>query len=542
MASVTKAHFHRAALEIGGSGENDTLPYDIDARFVKENADELSELCFYLFKKLDSQQRGQIAAFINGLSISSERLLAPTGSHGFRITTKIHPFWNLYLNGLALFIAETHEPLRSAKAHSYRLISDESTFFDRERSWRAYKEAALADPAFSVENAVIVQTDISSFYEHIYHHRLENSIDAICGENTSFSVQVDRIVNQLSSGRSFGLPVGSQASRIFAEVMISPIDSALTDQGVAWHRYVDDYTLICKNQQDAYRSLSILSHVLADFGLNLNRSKTTIMSAAHYRDYVAAQLGTGDDAASVLREVDLHFDPYSDQALKDYETLRDTFKNLDIQFLLDLEKEKSSPDNFVVAQISRSLKFQDVKTAEQLCETLLSPTNLDAFRASWSKILRGIYAVRSLAEFSAIYSNVDKLLDELPSQVPHLLLPETNLLHYLRVIRFVKSEIRGRFVREVYSTSHSQAVRRACIDCWRYWSDRAAFQDLRNRWSSLNPDEQRMLWIAFSKFGEEGGFARKQLEKTIDRTWYLGFESTPAKGFGAIFKKWAEDA
>ena len=134
--------------------------------------------------------------------------------------------------------------------------------------------------------------------------------------------------------------------------MMTPIDRSLSDAAIVWHRYVDDFTLICDSQHEAYKALSVLSHSLADYGLSLNRSKTTILSAKHYNDYIAAQLGHGDDTTLALRELDLHFDPYSDSAQGEYEQLKKSFEQIDIQFLLDLEKEKSEPDNFVLAQIS----------------------------------------------------------------------------------------------------------------------------------------------------------------------------------------------
>jgi hypothetical protein len=140
--NVTRDHFLRAACEIGQSGENDTLPYDIDAAFVRDKAEDLSQICFALFQLIDARSVKDAAAFMNGLTIGSERLLVPSGSDGFRITTKIHPFWNLYLNGLGLAIAEANEAHRSARVHSYRLASAEF-FFDRSKSWRTYKEATL---------------------------------------------------------------------------------------------------------------------------------------------------------------------------------------------------------------------------------------------------------------------------------------------------------------------------------------------------------------------------------------------------------------
>jgi hypothetical protein len=542
--NVTRDHFLRAACEIGQSGENDTLPYDIDAAFVRDKAEDLSQICFALFQLIDAKSVKDAATFINGLTIGSERLLVPSGSDGFRITTKIHPFWNLYLNGLGLGIAEANEAHRSAGVHSYRLASAGPFFFDRSKSWGAYKEVTLEEEAIKIGSGLVIQTDISSFYEHIYHHRLENVVKDLAAGQSTVATQVDRILSKLSAGRSFGLPVGGQCARVLAEVMMTPIDQSLSDAGLNWHRYVDDFTLICRSQQDAYQALSTLSHSLADYGLSLNRGKTSILRTKHYADYIAAQLGHGEDASVALRELDLHFDPYSDTdtARGEYEQLKKSFEEIDIQFLLDLEKEKSEPDNFILAQIGRALKFQEPKVAAQMCATLLDPRNLDSFRSSWSKIMRGVYSVRAGAEFETVYEQIDELLDRLPSATSHLLTPEANILHYLRVIRFVRTDIRGRFVRQTYDTTSSQTVKRACIDCWRHWVDRASFTRLRNQWQNLSPDEQRMLWLAAGKFGDDGAHARNQLRRSLSQVWRLGFETNGGITFGSCYEDWASNA
>jgi hypothetical protein len=273
LLEVTQDHFLRAAIEIGHNGENDTLPYDRDAAFIRDKSASLSQICFDLFRVIDAKPTAEAAGFMNGITIGSERLLAPSGSHGFRITTKIHPFWNLYLNGLGLAVAEANESHRSARVHSYRLGGEAPFFFDRSRSWKTYKEATLKEEALKNEGSVVVQTDISSFYEHIYHHRLENVVNDLAAGNSTIAVQIDRILSKLSAGRSFGLPVGGQCARVLAEVMMTPIDQSLSDAGIVWHRYVDDFTLICNSQQDAYAALSTLSHSLADYGLSLNLNR-----------------------------------------------------------------------------------------------------------------------------------------------------------------------------------------------------------------------------------------------------------------------------
>lgn len=390
---------------------------------------------------------------------------------------------------------------------------------------------------------MVVQTDISSFYEHVYHHRLENVIKDLGAANSTVALQIDRILSKLAAGRSFGLPVGGQCARVLAEVMMTPIDRSLSDKGIVWHRYVDDFTLICNSRQHAYESLSGLSHALADYGLSLNRTKTTTLSAKHYVDYVAAQLGDGEDASADLRDLDLHFDHYSDTDTQqeDYETLKETVKKIDVQFLVDLEKEKSQPDNFVVTQISRALKFQEPKVAAQLCETLLNARNLDSFRASWSKIMRGVYAVRANDEFSDVHAKIDQLLDRVIVAAPHLLMPEANLLHFLRGIRFARTDARGTFVRRTYDSSSSATVRRACIDCWRHWPDRNGFNFVRNKWEILTSDEQRMLWLAAGNFGDRGEHARRQLGGSVTRSWHLGFEPDQGATFAACFLKWVKN-
>lgn len=541
MIKVDINHFVRAVLEIGHSGDNDTLPYDLDAGFVKDRADDLAVLCHDLFQNIETGKVGKAINFMNGLAIGAERLLVPSGPHGFRITTKIHPFWNLYLNGLGLAIAEANESQRSDRAHSYRLSSHGPGFFDRSRSWRTYKLATLDELDLDHEGSVVIQTDISSFYEHIYHHRLENVVKDLAPAST-LAVQIDRILSQLAAGRSFGLPVGGQCARVLAEVMMTPIDRSLTDSGLVWHRYVDDYTLICRSRQEAYEALSSLSHALADYGLSLNRSKTTFLSAKHYRDFVSAQLGDGEDASLALRELDLHFDPYSDSATTEYEKLKKSFEKIDISFLLDLEREKSQPDAFVIAQIGRALKFQEPGVAVQLCATLLDPSNLDSFRASWSKIMRGVYAVRANGEFASIFDAIDNLLDRVPGSAAHLLVPEANMLHYLRAIRFVRTHIRGAFVRQTYDETKSASVRRACIDCWRHWPDRSNFTRLRNNWQNLGADEQRMLWLAAAAFGDEGERSRRQLRGSLSQAWRLGTEAYTQGEFAALYDDWVRHA
>ncbi|MGE4073569.1 MAG: RNA-directed DNA polymerase [Lysobacterales bacterium] len=538
MANVTLEHFKRAAVEVGAHGDNDTLPFDIDNRFIHANSDELAGIAFAYFCELENAGAKVAVNSINALKVFSERLLAPAGAAGFRLTTKIHPFWNIYLNGLGVAIAEAHEPQRSPRAHSYRYTPTGNGLFDRTASWRAFREATISECEEKGDGVIVVQTDISSFYEHVYHHRLENCISDLFPSGSTVKDQIVRLLVKLSAGRSFGLPVGGQCSRILAELLMSSIDRMLNDEQIVWRRYVDDFVLVTGSQAEAYRALSVLSHALGDYGLSLNKSKSITLTGKHYIDLVRTQLGGSDDDAGRLKEIDLHFDPYSDTADADYAELRSVVQSMEVQTLLSLELAKGQPDSFLVTQIGRTLKLHQPGVALQLCSSLLAAGNLHAFRASWSTIMRGIATLCADEDFEEIFGRVDDLLDAVPLHSPHLLLAEASCLHYLRTLRFRRTEARARFVRSTLRSAQSETIKRACIDCWRHWKDRPSFISARNRWEAMGAEEQRMLWLAAGNFGDDGAHFRKQSEQSVRQSWRLGIERQGKPTFEAAYRQW----
>jgi len=118
--------------------------------------------------------------------------------------------------------------------------------------------------------------------------------------------------------------------------------------------------------------------------------------------------------------------------------------------------------------------------------------------------MRGIANLRNDKKFAAIHEELDILLDDIPVHSEHLLKADTNLLHFLRCLRFRSTERRAQLIRQLFDGTQLDAIRRACIDCWRGWRDREAFNHLRNRWPQLSPDYQRLYWLASFSFGDEG--------------------------------------
>ena len=248
------------------------------------------------------------------------------------MVTKIHPFWTVYLNGLTVAIAEALEPTRSPRAHSYRFVSEGEVLFSREASWRAFRLETMNDARG--RDAIIVQTDISSFDEDVYHHRLDNRINDLFPSDPSVSIQVDRILNRLASGRSFGLPVGGEGHASCRSAS-APIDQQLDEMKLEWRRYVDDFVIVTPSHADAYRAVCSFSRALARLRLNTESDKDNFSECEALPRLRETQLGTTGDDRGKLLEIDLHFDPYSDDPDSDFKELRRR-REFGIARLLDL--------------------------------------------------------------------------------------------------------------------------------------------------------------------------------------------------------------
>lgn len=222
MSILRQDHFERAIDDVAAHGDNDMLPFDVDTRFIRDCKSTLVTALLYFGNQLERKTHNDVSSILGATPIFSEKLLAPAGYSGFRISTKIHPFWNLYFNGLGVAVAELHEPTRSKNAHSYRFAPTGDSLFDDGASWRAFRLATLEACTRDNPKGVVVQTDIASFYDHVYHHRLKNFISDLVPESSSIPTQVEEILPKMAGGRSFGLPIGGQGSRIYQKYSFPP--------------------------------------------------------------------------------------------------------------------------------------------------------------------------------------------------------------------------------------------------------------------------------------------------------------------------------
>jgi hypothetical protein len=55
----------------------------------------------------------------------------------------------------------------------------------------------------------------------------------------------------------------------------------------------------------------------------------------------------------------------------------------------------------------------------------------------------------------------------------------------------------------------------------------------------MSVEEQRMLWLAGSAFGDEGNKFRLQTRQSLRKAWKLGIEHHNGPTFASVYAEWA---
>ncbi|WP_270168587.1 RNA-directed DNA polymerase [Paenibacillus sp. SYP-B4298] len=250
-------------------------PFEFDA--INENWQEVKK---YLLN---------IDVFSNGVR-PYRTTITPKSSLGFRICTQLDPLDSLVYNAL---IYEIHEEIENKRVpifldtvYSFRLSPDsDGSLFDPDYNWKSYEERTR-ELIESKEYSYVVTTDITDFYPSIYLHNIETHLRECVrasGKNAHAETLINIIKAMHISQTHKGLPIGPQISRPIAELILNEIDHILIDNNIMFIRYVDDFRLFCRSENEAYKSLAFLAQKLYDIlNLKLNEQKTKILTTESF--------------------------------------------------------------------------------------------------------------------------------------------------------------------------------------------------------------------------------------------------------------------
>lgn len=207
-------------------------------------------------------------------------LMPKNHAFSFRKCALIQPIDTIKYFTLVLLLAKTIEKHRIApskkKVFSYRYKYDKNTgfIFNTNYTLTSFRHQTKFLSHLKT-TSIIVSCDIANFYERLNLHRLENSLLSI-GCDKKIVALINELLLFWSGRDSYGLPVGSNASRILAEASLIGVDNYLESNNIKFIRFVDDYKLFAKDANEAHYWLSLLIDRLDQEGLSINMHKTKI--------------------------------------------------------------------------------------------------------------------------------------------------------------------------------------------------------------------------------------------------------------------------
>jgi len=210
---------------------------------------------------------------------------APKPKGGYRIVHQLEPLDSLVYTALAYEVAESVEryriPVEKQVVCSYRVSTDTNgNFFIKDSGYEDFFKRC--DDLANSYSYVLV-ADITDFYNNIYLHRLQNSLERCGLDFRDISKDIERFLIKLNNGVSRGIPVGPAASIIMAEASLIDIDEFILDKGVDYVRYVDDFRIFSNSRPE----LNLLLHDLTCYlysthRFNLSSEKTEIFESKRF--------------------------------------------------------------------------------------------------------------------------------------------------------------------------------------------------------------------------------------------------------------------
>jgi hypothetical protein len=192
-----------------------------------------------------------------------------------------------FANMAAKRLYKKRAPLQFKVVFSNILQSDRSIFFfKRWQDTYAVFNRQIANK-YNAGLRWVADFDLAAFYDTISHGLLLKTIYP----KTSMDVESEWILKclrtwssaKISSSHGHGLPQGPIASDFLAECFLLPIDLALR-KSEGYIRYVDDFRLFGRNEDDVRAAVIILERYCRERGLIPQSGKFTIKRAQSIKD------------------------------------------------------------------------------------------------------------------------------------------------------------------------------------------------------------------------------------------------------------------
>lgn len=249
----------------------------------------------------------------NGVYCGTQSVLRniPKKGYGERYGLETDFFDRFIYQAICSFLIPYFDSLLSHRVLSYRYdpspLDQRYLFKPKISRWFTFEGVTQT---FIRSEKYLLVTDVSNFFENISRAQLIAEL-----ERTILGVQatgpeklqirnairtLDKLLEKWTYSGSHGLPQNRDASSFLSNVLLSSIDHEMVKNGYDYYRYVDDIRIIANSDVSARRALQDLIRQLRKVGLNINASKTEILSPNAPKDKLAEYFPSQDSTTSAI--------------------------------------------------------------------------------------------------------------------------------------------------------------------------------------------------------------------------------------------------
>ena len=272
------------------------------------------------------QYKDLLATKENLKSIFSDLLLEGNGSYtgdsrviydipkkglGIRYALETDFYDRFIYQAVCSYLIPFFDPLLSHRVLGHRYNKNRSKekylFKNRIELWKTFEGVTYT--AFKDEKALLA-TDLINYFENITTEKIRQAFEGKLPNISASGKEKLKIRNAITtlcellekwsySGKH-GLAQNRDSSSFVANMVLNDVDHEMKRRGYDYYRYVDDIRIICDSPHHARKALCELIKELRNVGMNINSSKTKVLTADENPSVLAEFFPNTDDRSNAI--------------------------------------------------------------------------------------------------------------------------------------------------------------------------------------------------------------------------------------------------
>jgi len=156
-------------------------------------------------------------------------------------------------------------------------------------------------------NEWIVDADLKDYFGSVDHEKLMTLVGKQIADSRVLKlIQQTLNAGYEEKGQRFetprGTPQGGVVSPMLSNILLTPFDKEMRQQGYQLTRWADDWVVTCRTRAEAKHVLARAVKILESLGVTLNREKTRIVHVAQGFEFLGFKIKRGEGLFRLKRD------------------------------------------------------------------------------------------------------------------------------------------------------------------------------------------------------------------------------------------------